>query len=411
MSESKLTIDNIEKEGRFLIKLIGSALSENYVPEYFPHIQWNAVYEIAKENDVLGISYIGVLKYCDCYRSHAGTNQFDEITELLKKWEDKYYAVIYRKLRFDSEREQIYSDMEQQGLSYLPLKGILLSEYYPDPGMRSMADNDILYGVVVESFIDKYVSIHEKRAQKIMTDIMSARGYRIYSLESIHDAYVKNPIFNFEMHRHLVKKSSPFNEYYKNPWSRAVRVSMDRKEYRFSHEDEYIYIIVHGYGHLKNSGCGIKSIIDQYVFIEKLGDTLDWNYIGSELKKIELKNFEENLRITGEKLFKTGLTLNEQQEKLLIYMLKSGAYGNLEQAVDNKISSLVQSDGSVSKGKMSYIKARLLPPDDSWEGYKQRHNNLIFNILRIPVRVIKGLIVHPEKIVLEMKLLFRKDRH
>lgn len=411
MSENKLTIGNIEKEGRFLIKLIRSALSEDYVPEYSAQIHWKFVYDIAKENDVLGISYMGVLKYCDCYSSHAEANHFNQITELLKKWEDKYYTTIYRKLRFDREREQIYSEMEQQGLSYLPLKGILLCEYYPNPGMRSMADNDLLYGLVEKSSTDKYVSINVKKAQKIMTDIMSARDYQIYSLESIHDAYVKKPIFNFEMHRQLVKASSPFYEYYKNPWSRAVRVSMDRNEYRFSHEDEYIYVMVHGYGHLKNSGCGIKSIIDQYVFIKNMGETLDWGYIGCELEKINLKNFEENLRKTGEKLFKTGSDLNKQQEKLLIYMLKSGTYGNLEQAAGNKISSLSKLYGSETKGKMSYIKARLLPPDDSWDGYKQRYNNLFFNILRIPVRIVKGLIIHPEKIVLEIRLLFHGGRH
>lgn len=35
--------------------------------------------------------------------------------------------------------------MEQRGIWYLPLKGIILKEFYPSVGMRQMSDNDILF--------------------------------------------------------------------------------------------------------------------------------------------------------------------------------------------------------------------------------------------------------------------------
>ena len=48
-------------------------------------------------------------------------------------------------LLFDAERKGILDFMEQRGIWYLPLKGVVLKDYYPAVGMRQMSDNDILY--------------------------------------------------------------------------------------------------------------------------------------------------------------------------------------------------------------------------------------------------------------------------
>lgn len=38
--------------------------------------------------------------------------------------------------------------MEEMKIAYWPIKGARIARYYPLPGMRFMADNDILYGFV-----------------------------------------------------------------------------------------------------------------------------------------------------------------------------------------------------------------------------------------------------------------------
>ena len=53
---------------------------------------------------------------------------------------------LYRCVSYGIEREAVLAALADRGLSWLPLKGALLVDLYPSPHMRSMADNDILYG-------------------------------------------------------------------------------------------------------------------------------------------------------------------------------------------------------------------------------------------------------------------------
>ena len=44
---------------------------------------------------------------------------------------------------FEIERSAVFGELEKAGIWYLPLKGIVLGEYYPKTAMREMSDNDI----------------------------------------------------------------------------------------------------------------------------------------------------------------------------------------------------------------------------------------------------------------------------
>ena len=43
------------------------------------------------------------------------------------------------------ERQNIFCEFEKAGIWYMPLKGIILKDYYPKTTMREMCDNDILF--------------------------------------------------------------------------------------------------------------------------------------------------------------------------------------------------------------------------------------------------------------------------
>ena len=65
--------------------------------------------------------------------------------------------------------------MEQKGIWHLPLKGVILKEYYPSVGMRQMSDNDILFD---------YSFCNEVQAY------MESEGYKAVSVgEGNHDIY------------------------------------------------------------------------------------------------------------------------------------------------------------------------------------------------------------------------------
>ena len=99
---------------------------------------WENVRVLAKHDSVEAIAWAGL--------DEAARSALPE--ELRHAWGAAADLTLLRQLQFDVERERITARMEAGGLSWLPLKGVLIAGYYPQPGLRSMSDNDILYGFV-----------------------------------------------------------------------------------------------------------------------------------------------------------------------------------------------------------------------------------------------------------------------
>ncbi len=90
----------------------------------------------------------------------------------------------------DSERAEIFRELDRMKIWYLPLKGIGLKSLYPGIGMREMSDNDILIDPCGRD------RVHE---------LMLRRGYTALSKPAEHhDVYLKQPIYNFEIHVGLI---------------------------------------------------------------------------------------------------------------------------------------------------------------------------------------------------------------
>ena len=72
-------------------------------------------------------------------------------------WEKDMAKAVRKVILFDAERARILSFMEQRGIGYLPLKGIILKEFYPSVGMRQMSDNDILFDEAFAEQVREYM--------------------------------------------------------------------------------------------------------------------------------------------------------------------------------------------------------------------------------------------------------------
>ncbi|MEE0266155.1 MAG: nucleotidyltransferase family protein, partial [Acutalibacteraceae bacterium] len=205
-----------------------------------------------------------------------------------QKWQEEKSKAVGKNLLFDVERKQITSFMDKNGIKYLPLKGIILKEYYPKTGMRQMSDNDIYYD---ESFKEKVEAF------------MLSTGYQLVSKDSCHYVYQKPPIYNFEMHHSLFEETSKshFRKYYSDLEKRLIKDEASNACH-MSDEDFYIYIIAHEYKHYSTSGTGIRSLLDCYILLNRFENQLDWEYIKSEIDKLGLTDFEETQRQLCKKL-------------------------------------------------------------------------------------------------------------
>ncbi len=106
-----------------------------------------------------------------------------------KDFHQAYKKAVRKNVYFDIERSAILCEFERQCIWYMPLKGSVLKEIYPENGMREMADNDILYDAAKQAKVKK---------------IMLSMGYIAKSVgKSHHDLYTKPPVLNFEFHTYL----------------------------------------------------------------------------------------------------------------------------------------------------------------------------------------------------------------
>ena len=182
--------------------------------------------------------------------------------------------------------------MDENEISYLPLKGIILQDIYPKLGMRQMVDNDILIDINKRDLVREY---------------MENNGYKVDLYDrDIYDVYMKPPIFNFGMHVYLTTESvdALIYNYYSDIRQRLERPDENRCQYSFSKADFYIHILVHAYKHFYHTGSiGLKTLADIFVYLNRYNKELDRKYPKSELNKINLTVFEKNITALSKKIF------------------------------------------------------------------------------------------------------------
>ncbi len=237
----------------------------------------------------------------------------------------------------DMEMDAVFAALTDAGIWHMPLKGIVLQHYYPVYGMRQMSDHDFL--------------IDAERAEDIKT-IMESLGFQIESFgASKHDVYYKPPVSNFQMHRTLFEPNhdDKLFEYYKDVEKRLLGDSCEK---HLSPEDFYLYIIAHEYDHYSNAGTGLRSVLDTYVYLQKV--TLNLAYVTAEAEKLGIAEFEAANRTLAQHLF-SGAALTEADKEMLNYILESGVYGTVNHRVENAMSKY-------GWGKIQYALDRFFVP-------------------------------------------------
>lgn len=228
-------------------------------------------------------------------------------------------AALRRRVLFDGAYAQVKAALEAAGIWFLPLKGSVLQGDYPKPGMREMADHDILFD--------------EARAEDVKA-IMEGLGFSMRSYGAgCHDAYVRPPVLNFELHRALF---GPGHEASLRAYYGDIRPRLlgEGPEKHLSPEDFYLYITAHEYKHYSGGGTGLRSLADTWVYLGK--HSLDMAYVAREAEKLGIADFEAANRGLAQRLFSGG-KLTEEDRDMLDYILSSGTYGTIGHSVENQM--------------------------------------------------------------------------
>lgn len=221
------------------------------------------------------------------------------------------------------EQKKMVNLFEEAEVVNQPMKGAYLKFIYPQPTMREMSDIDILIG---EGCMDKAAEIFDEM------------GYELHQRIHHHDVYHKPPFMVVEAHHSMYDKTVDKKQYeYFSDFSKAVLNEGAKYTYNFSNEDFYVYMMSHMAKHFYKKGCGIRNIVDVYVYRNYYKGQLDEAYIDQELKKCGIFAFTKHV----EKLSEIWLGedgSNEFYDNLFAYMTKSGIYGKDENGIWNEFA-------------------------------------------------------------------------
>ncbi|MBQ7230956.1 MAG: nucleotidyltransferase family protein [Oscillospiraceae bacterium] len=238
--------------------------------------------------------------------------------------------------------EQLCAAFEENGIDYMPLKGINMKSRYPKPELRIMGDADILIRT------EQYGAIRP---------IMEGLGYTP-EVESDHEYVWKSPALYLELHKRLIPSyNRDYYAYFGDGWALAKRREGCR--YAMVPEDEWIYLFTHFAKHYRDGGIGCRHVLDLWVYLRGCPG-LDMARIRRELRKLRLLEFYENIRRLLELWFGNG-TEDAKLAMMTDFIFDSGNWGSRESHVLAAEMKNRAAAGSARGGRLRSVWQLLFP--------------------------------------------------
>lgn len=322
---------NKPSEAAYLLSLLRAALNHEAPEEKPEGVEFERVFRLAEFHDVANTAFYAVEKL---------KSPPDEA--LMKQWGEARDRAIVKDLIQQEEFAAISEEFENAGIRHVPLKGLLLKHDYPQSDFRLMTDLDIL--------ID---GGERKNAEKIML----ALGYRREESDNVEDTYYKEPVMNVELHYSLML--SGFSEEYQRlfdaPWEYCTQSTGAQK--RFREDYFFAYVLAHAMKHYENSGTGIRSFMDFYIYEQKNPE--------AAADAVELFREPRIKKLAGDcvklsKIWFSGAEDDGSLAEMEDFVLSSGTYGSFVNGTEYRIKN---------SGKAAYLRYLLFPPLEMMKNY------------------------------------------
>lgn len=261
------------------------------------------------------------------------------IKKELKELDDEISIAIYRYVKLDCELKSICNMLETAKIPFIPLKGSVIRDYYPEPWMRTSADIDVL--------------VHSSDIETAITYLTDNLKYKYAGMHEYEASFYTASGFHIELHFNLIDNdlANLAATVLDNVWDTAKQHSNYKYWYEMSDELFYFYHIAHMAKHFEIGGCGIRPFIDLYI----LNHNFNYDREKSDLlfADAKLTKFKKAAELLSEVWFNgaehTNITYQMQE-----YILRGGVFGTHE----NELMVQQQKAG----GKLEYILYKIFIP-------------------------------------------------
>lgn len=240
--------------------------------------------------------------------------------------------------------QEVYKAFDLHGVDYMPVKGAVLKNLYPQPELRMMEDADIL--------------IREEQLPTIR-QIMINMGMEERAGD-INESIWNHPKLLLELHKTLISSQfSEFLDYLRNSWDFAEK-EPNGSAYRFREEAHFIFLIIHFAKHYMHGNISPKDVCDLWVFRNAYPD-LDESYIETILKKINILDFYKNILSVLDSWFK-GAEFSFEAELITEVVFQHGITDDDVSHWSYSIISRQDSVNSLKKAKFMLVIQKICPP-------------------------------------------------
>ena len=188
---------------------------------------------------------------------------------------------------------------------------------------------------------------------------MKGLGFSVVNFcQHHHDVYHREPVSSIEMHRGLMSiwTNPAMGDYYYDVREKMILDDGKKYTYHFGAEDFYLYMTAHTFKHYySGGGTGLRSLVDEYVYVRKFSGILDWDYISREAGKMNLAEFERDFRNLALYVFGGDKSGNISRQ-MLKYIISSGTYGHIDTEMEHITA------GAFGGSKVRYLLAKIFIP-------------------------------------------------
>lgn len=235
--------------------------------------------------------------------------------ELMKRFIEKQFVAVFRYEQLNYAQNQLFAALEAAQIPFLPLKGSVIREYYPQPWLRTSCDVDVLVP---------------------QTQLESAVDYLVQQCDYIrqgkgsHDVALRTPSRqNIELHYTLIEDDHAGAHVLADIWNSAIPKAGCQYWHIMPDALTYYYHIAHMAKHFELGGCGIRPLIDLWLLDKQFHDTKSYDEL---LEQGGLLRFAEAVRKLS-RVWLEGAEADELSLQLQDYILYGGVYGARENRV------------------------------------------------------------------------------
>lgn len=255
------------------------------------------------------------------------------------------FKAVYRNEQMKYELRKISELLEQNKIFFIPLKGAIIRNYYPEPWMRLSCDIDIL---ILEEDLGRAVDLLVSQLSYKVGDQPQYHDVSLYSQSGVH----------LELHFNIKENMNLADQLLADVWKNVDNNSDQGYCRRLTWDFFVFYHICHMAHHFIHGGCGVRPFIDMYIIMQKL--SYDDEKVRKFLAMCNLEEFYNNV------IYMTGVWFgdnlhNDRSRQMEEYVLTGGVYGSLE----NKV---IVAQG-VQGGKLKYALSRIFITFDSLKNY------------------------------------------